>query len=82
MFRSMRADPSRLGLTDTRIAEAIVRGVALTEDLRGQRTEQLARLVAGVGRIPIALIPELFDVAAGLPMTRAIASQLRDELGL
>ena len=82
VFRGMRADPSRLGLTDTRIAEAIVRGVALTEDLRGQRTEQLARLVAGVGRIPIALIPELFDVAAGLPMTRAIASQLRDELGL
>ncbi len=82
VFQSMRADASRLGLTDTRLAEQIVAGVALTEDLRQQRTEQLARLVEGVGRIPMALVPELFDVAAGLPMTREVAAQLADELGL
>jgi anion-transporting ArsA/GET3 family ATPase len=82
VFQSMRADVSRLGLADARLAERIVDGVALTEDLRQQRTEQLARLVDGVGHIPMALVPELFDVAPGLPMTREVAAQLGDELGL
>lgn len=82
VFARMRNEPDELGLQDDALARRIVAGVALSEDLRHQRTDQLQRLVGGVGDIQVALVPELFDVPAGLPMTRAVAGQLSDELGL
>ncbi len=86
-FGKMRADPRLLRLVDTNVARQLISGVALAEDLRHTRTDQLRRLRDGLAacslpNLPIALIPELFDVATGLPMTRAMALQLSDELGL
>jgi hypothetical protein len=86
-FDKMRSDPELLGLADTNVARQLISGVALAEDLRHMRTDQLRRLRDGlaersVANLPIALIPELFEVGAGLPMTRAMATQLTDELGL
>jgi Anion-transporting ATPase len=82
VFSRMRTDPTLLGLSNVEMAADIIAGVALSEDLRSQRAEQLQRLTGGVGALPVALVPELFDVAAGLPMTRTVADQLTDELGL
>lgn len=82
VFARMRSDPTLLGLRDSALGAGILAGVALSENLRHQRAEQLERLIAGVGQVPVALVPELFDVAPGLPMTRAVSAQLTDELSL
>jgi anion-transporting ArsA/GET3 family ATPase len=80
VFADIRLDPSKLGLARG-VADDLVSGVALSEDLRRMRTDQLSRLREGIGSLPLALVPENFDVPAGLPMTRAVADQLLDELG-
>ena len=82
LFARMCDDPHDLGVPDLAVSRDILAGVALGEQLRRQRSEQLLRLTAAVGPIPTALVSELFDVPAGLPMTRAVAVQLSEELGL
>jgi anion-transporting ArsA/GET3 family ATPase len=64
------------------VAEQIIRGVALAEDLRRQSTTHLGHLLESIGSLPYALVPQLFGMQDGLETTRAVATVLEDELGL